>query len=172
MGNISITVDDTEIMNALKRLQRATGNIDPVMEAIGQTMVTRILTGFERSRSPYGESWKPLARSTMLQRLKRNKSNFRKGRKTRGRLSARGRREASAGFQPLVDTSALKQSVTFKVSQGVLTVGTNKEQANVMQFGKGAIPARPFMPMEGLPDAWANEAVDEIAAMLRNAIRG
>ncbi|MDX8384221.1 MAG: phage virion morphogenesis protein, partial [Ghiorsea sp.] len=130
-------------------------------------MVSRVSHGFDTTTSPYGKKWQKLAKSTKIGRLKRNKSNFKKS----GRLSKRGKSEARGGFQPLSSTGALKRSITHKAYANRVEVGTDSDYAATHQFGrkitskmfKGAtIPARPFLPTNGLPKAWKDDVLDSM----------
>jgi len=169
MSNVSITINDKAVTDALSRLSAAGGNMGRAMADIGDMMVSRITEGFDQGESPYGEKWKPLADDTKHGRLRHNKSNFRKN----GKLSAKGRRESASGFQPLVDTGNLRNSITRNVSGNSVEVGTDLIYGATHQFGSenGDIPARPFLPTDGLPDAWAQEAVDSIGEQIMKAVK-
>jgi len=167
--NISISIDDKALHDALARLQAVGQHLQPAMANVGDMLVSRVTECFERGESPDGEQWEPLAESTKRGRLRHNKSNFRKN----GKLSARGRRESAAGAQPLVDTGNLRNSITRNVSGNSVEVGTNLIYGALHQFGSanGDVPARPFLPTEGLPDAWGQEAVDSIGDQILKALK-
>lgn len=168
--NVSIELDDKAVNAALARLVDAGQHLAPALDNIGGMIVSRITAGFVQGESPYGERWKQLKPETKVSRLMRNKlTNFTK----KGKISAKGRREAVAGFQPLVDTTELRDSFTHNVIGNSVDVGTDLIRAATHQFGSedGTIPARPFMPMDGLPDDWAQEAVDSIAQQIARAIK-
>jgi len=167
--SVSITIDDKAVNAALARLSAAGQHLEPAMADVGDMLVSRITEGFNQGESPYGESWEPLADDTKRGRLRHNKSNFRKN----GKLSAKGRRESASGFQPLVDTGNLRNSITRNVSGNSVEVGTDLIYGAIHQFGSenGDIPARPFMPTEGLPKDWAQEAVDSIGEQLIRALK-
>ena len=108
-------------------------------DAIGQSLVSRIVLGFSRSAGPYGP-WQPLSPITIARR--RNKSN-----------------------KPLLDTGRLRNSITHEFSSRSVRVGTNVEYAVPHQLGAkiGAakIPRRAFLPDKGLPREWEQEDVVE-----------
>ncbi len=168
--SITITIDDTEVLNALKRLAQESGDMHKVFDSIGSALVTRVTDDFEAGRSPTGEAWEPLKRATQLGRLKRNKRNFRK----KGALSNQGRRAASKGFQPLIDTGALMKGITHQADKTSVEVGSAEDYAALHQFGDSSrnLPARPFLPMAGLPDDWQADVLDEITTALEKAIHG
>lgn len=106
-----------------------------VWAQIGQTLVASTLDRFERGRGPDDVPWKP------------------------------SRRAAAQGGQTLVDTSRLRDSITFRASGDGVEVGTNAVYAAIHQFGSASdgskprgIPARPFL---GLDDA-DRDAIREI----------
>jgi len=168
--SISIKIDDTQVRAALSKLGNATHDLTPAMRDIGDGLVSRVVDGFQQGKAPNGEAWEPLQQATMLGRLKRSKRNFRKN----GRLSAQGRRAASAGFQPLLDTGNLRNSITRKADKHGVEIGTDVLYAATQQFGdeRRGIPARPFLPTEGLPHDWQAEVVDALALHLEKVLRG
>lgn len=105
----------------------------------------RVAAGFNRSHEPDGTPWKPLKRPT---------ARARKGvpRDAVGRFAAsRGPRPG----RPLIKTRALYLSV----QQSYLTplgfvIETALPYAATHQYGRGPIPARPFLPLDGLPASW------------------
>jgi len=167
--NVSIELDDRAVNAALAKLVAAGGKLKPALRDIGDMMVSRITEGFDQTESPYGKKWQELKPETKVNRLRHNKSNFNKS----GKISARGRREAIAGFSPLTDTGKLRNSITRNVSANSVDVGTGLIYATTQQFGSedGTIPARPFMPMDGLPDDWAQEVLGSISKQLIKAMR-
>lgn len=53
---------------------------------------------------------------------------------------------AKHGDTPLLDTGALKESITHEVESGKLGyVGTNSDYAKYQEFGTSKIPPRPFL---------------------------
>ena len=63
---LKITAQSTEVLQALRSLQRRLGSLLPAMEAIGQTMESRISGRFETESDPNGQSWAPWAPSTRV----------------------------------------------------------------------------------------------------------
>ena len=102
--------------------------------------------------------------------------------------------------QPLVDKGQLRSSITFRADKGGVTVGTNKLQAKVQQFGativpvnatflswqangqrffakKVVIPARPFLPLlpngqPKLPPTWERAVVARLQGAIQAALAG
>lgn len=170
---LTVQVDDAAVLASLKRLAQRCQNLTPAMNAIGHELTENIRLGFKSATSPYGQRWQPLAQSTILGRLGKNKSNFLKS----GKISARGQREAMAGFVPLSDTGQLRNSISHQADATGVTVGTNLIYAATHQFGRmgprGRIPARPFMPIRNgqadLPPAWQADIINLIARHVQGA---
>lgn len=64
MIDLSMEVSSPEISAVLARIARATKNLRPVMESIGQELESRISGRFETETDPDGEAWEPWAPST------------------------------------------------------------------------------------------------------------
>jgi phage virion morphogenesis protein len=161
MSGVSLTVDDTQVTQALGRLQRATTNLRDPMAAIGQTLVDNIALGFRGQTDPWGNAWTPLSAVT------------------------RARRRGSS-YQILRDTGILANSFNYQADASSVTVGTAVEYAGTHQFGarKGAygrtrrggpipwgdIPARPMLPIRGnradVPADWQDEILFILARHL------
>lgn len=133
---ISVKVTDTAVQASLARLKANAGNLRPAMQDVGKELAERIRGQFSKGQSPYGDAWAPLSLRTQRAR--------------------KGRR---AGGQPLLDTGRLRASITSNPSASAVTVGTSSvAYAATHQFGRGKIPARPYMPIQGgaadLPAPW------------------
>ncbi|MDQ6988470.1 MAG: phage virion morphogenesis protein [Mariprofundaceae bacterium] len=175
--SISITINDTDVRKAFAGMSALVNNQRKMMADVGDGMVSRVSRGFDKATSPYGVKWKPLSKAAKLGRLRNNKSNFKKS----GRLSKRGRGSVKSGFQPLSSTGALKRSITRKAYKNSVEIGTDSDYAATHQFGrkitskmfKGAtIPARPFLPSNGLPKAWKDEMLDTMKEHMKKAMHG
>lgn len=76
---------------------------------------------------------------------------------------------AKHGDTPLLDTGALKGSITHEVESGELAyVGTDVEYAKYQEFGTSKIPPRPFLG--GALAAKGQEAADCFAAEVHAVI--
>ena len=102
---------------------------------VGQTLVSSTLDRFESGTAPDGVPWRP------------------------------SKRARETGGQTLVDTSRLRDSITFRASADGVEVGTNVVYAAIHQFGSNpdgskprGIPARPYL---GLDDG-DRDAIREI----------
>lgn len=161
MPAIKIEVQDRAVIAALNRLIQAGGELAPVLAAIGRQVKTNVQLGFVQGVDPYGRSWAPL--------------KVRQG-------------------QPLRNTGRLTHSIDYRVAGDSVEIGTNVRYAPAHQFGatiraktpKGlifpvpggwvrkrqvTIPARPFLPTDGLPDAWREDILAILTDHLRQALR-
>ena len=111
-----------------------------VWAQVGQTLVSATLDRFEAGRGPDDVPWKP------------------------------SRRAEAQGGQTLVDSSRLRDSVTFRAAADGVEVGTNVVYAAIHQFGSPAdgsrprgIPARPYLGVDdGDRDAIRGIVLDAI----------
>lgn len=130
------------------RLVQSTSNLSPVMAAIAEAVATDASDSFQEQRSPFGLPWEPLKPETLARR--------------------RG-----TGAQILLDTGRLRGSIHSTHGNDFAEVSANAIYAATHQFGRGAIPARPFMPINdnhNLPDGLQNDIVDMIDGYLRRAV--
>jgi len=140
------TVDEVSIVlkNKIKKLSE-----QKALNEIGQYMVRRIMQRFDRN-----EIKPKTKRETFLERRAKGYKHIQNAKKesTRNRLIG--------SSITLVDTGALKRSITFNISEsqdGIVYIGTNLEYAAIHQFGGKAgrnksvkLPARPFLFFTGV----------------------
>lgn len=83
---------------------------------------------FDKEQSPEGQKWKPLAPATVKRRLKRHKKG---------------------NMKILQDTGELRRNIShptaLQVGDSYVRFGTKLKYARTHQFGRGKIPARPFL---------------------------
>ncbi len=102
---IDVKWDDREVKAALRALSARLGNMRPVLDEIGQKLVTSVIRRFETERGPDGVEWEK---------------------------SGRASRESG---QTLTDTGRLRASITHRASRDEVVVGTNVLYAAIQQFG-------------------------------------
>ncbi len=131
MTAIKIEIRDEGVMAAFNRLIAAGEDPSPVMRLIGERLAESTKERFERSVSPSGQPWKPLAKSTYAQLIAGSKRNVTK----KGRLSALGA-ERVMGRKPLVKSGILADTITYQLEgQNSVLIGTPMEYGFVHQFG-------------------------------------
>lgn len=158
MSQVRITVDDRQVQAGLAQLARNAADLSPAMDAIGFAISQRVASTFDDQSAPNGAAWTPLSPVT---------------------LALRRRKRAAGGEQILRDTGALANSITHESSRNSVDVGTNRVYAAAQQFGNPAnrifgkasapIPARPFLPTDGIPPDWQGELLDVLGAHLEPA---
>lgn len=157
---ITITIQDSEVRATLQALTRRIGNLNPVLQAIGDDITERTKRRFETSTGPDGTSWKANSPATLgIYSLRLGQGH----RKKDGSLNKRGQARV-AGKKPLIDTGELRRQLVSKVSNSVLTVTATPGYGAIHQFGgmagrgrKVKIPARPFLPVKADGDLYPQE---------------
>ncbi|OAI20409.1 hypothetical protein A1507_22890 [Methylomonas koyamae] len=160
---ISVEFDDRAIVKALQELQRATGDLTPAFNEIGERLVESTVHRFETSTAPDGTPWAPNSQVTYEAYLDRRSGDYLDGKRVGdkkgyfrkdGRVSAR-----SAGIlsskKPLIDSGTLSEQIHKNLIGGhTLEISSSMEYAAMQQFGGtraefpqlwGDIPARPFL---------------------------
>ncbi|MCY4059292.1 MAG: phage virion morphogenesis protein [Gammaproteobacteria bacterium] len=127
---VRIEYDDRDVQDALNRLQARVDDLDPVMREIAGHLKDSVDEAFASQATPDGSAWKPLAESTIVDRLRRG---YRAG--------------------PILERSgdlagrllAVWDAESAVVGSGQ-TFGGNVLAAAVHHFGTrdGRVPARPF----------------------------
>lgn len=152
MAGVTIRIEDDALRTALASLSARLGNMQDVMDDIGSRLVGLARIGFTQQQAPEGTSWKPLTASTILARQKRGKWPG-----------------------PILRVSgSLFSSLNWKAGPTSVEIGAGWGQsgpyAAIHQFGgqagrghKVTIPARPYLPMSPLPDAYLQSCLDAIS---------
>ncbi|MBQ3347578.1 MAG: phage virion morphogenesis protein [Synergistaceae bacterium] len=79
---------------------------------------------FDKEQTPDGQKWKPLSPAT----IKHRKKHHKKG-----------------NMKILQDTGELRRSVAYEADDKSVRIGSKLKYARTHQFGRGNIPARPFL---------------------------
>jgi phage gpG-like protein len=149
----TLTINAAAVQAELQRLQQRLGNLQPVMNEIGEGIVERAKARFASSTGPDGQAWAVNRPSTLAKVEARIGTS---GRKKDGSLNARGLRTL-ASKRPLIGEShALETQIHHQASGNVVEVSATPVYAAMQQFGGtradyphlwGDIPARPFLPV-------------------------
>ncbi|SFM68021.1 phage virion morphogenesis protein [Thermodesulforhabdus norvegica] len=138
---ITLEVDDREVKDLLAKLQARMHNLRPVMEEIGELIVSSVIENFERE-GRYAEegSWKGGSKrwkrlSPVTEELRRRRGHW------PGKI--------------LTESGRLRSSIHYSAGSNEVTVGTNVVYAAIHQFGgkagrghKVEIPARPYLVVQ------------------------
>ena len=119
-------------------------NLTPFWQTVGMYVQRQtIRERFNKEQSPDGQKWKPLAESTIKRRKKRHK---------RGNMKI------------LQDTDELRRSIAYEADSHSVRVGSKLKYARTHQFGRGKIPARPFLGV-------TNNEKEHITSMFRQYLK-
>ena len=142
---IRIDVDDRDAQRALARLVRAGGDLEPALRGAGEILLNSARERFRSQQSPEGVPWAPLKPRTVA-RKRRNKHLI------------------------LTEEGWLRGSLAVgAISRDSVVVGSPEIYGATHQFGRGAIPARPFL---GVSAEDKREIGEELADFVRRAWRG
>lgn len=114
------------IIQRIQAMKERLSDFTQVNVIAAATFEAMIQESFQRSQSPNGEAWAPLAPSTVARR--------------RGTTAT-----------PLVDTGQLRRSLFSRPDRQGFTFGVSGAAATYApthQFGRGAIPRRSFLPLD------------------------
>lgn len=125
--SINVRVDDREVVTALKRLARKVGTLKPALDEIGSRLEASTDLRFETETDPAGVPW------------------------------VRSLRAKEENGQTLTDSGRLRQSITRRVRDRELMVGTNVVYAAIHQFG-GRTKARTIRPRTKKALSWPGAA--------------
>lgn len=148
--DISVTIDDREVIDLLTRLRDRAKDLTPTMQAIGLFYERRVIENFKNQSSPNGTPWKPLSAATLMMGLGRKK-----GWNKSGGLSAKGKRYLQ-GKRILWESGDLEGSVHSQAGKTSVTIGTGGHlpYPAIQQLGgkagrgrKVTIPAREYLAL-------------------------
>lgn len=153
----------------LARLDRRFGNLLPLMDRIGELLVSNTKHRFETSRGPDGRSWKPSERVVS------------------GAVPQEGKGMGPVGGKTLVIDGHLRDSITHLATSRNVEVGSNLIYARIHQLGgtivpkaapalsfklpdgelvhimKVVIPARPYLGIDAVDVAGIERLADQFA---------
>lgn len=146
MAGASIRIDDREVIEALKRLEQAGGDLTAAFNVIGNKLLRTHKERFNQQRDPEGKPWAPLSPKYRA-RKKRNQDKI------------------------LVLHGYLSGLLRYQAGADRLELGTDRIQGATHQFGdpKRNIPARPFL---GLSDDDRRMILEVIQSHYRRALGG
>jgi phage virion morphogenesis protein len=139
---VSTGVSVDEIEDSLAGLAARVGDLQPVLDEVGGSLVTSTLARFEAQHGPDEVPWRPLAETTLEKRAGKSPSILR-------------------------DSGRLAASVAHLATRREVRVGTNVRYARIHQLGGHAgpapgvlIPARPYLGLSAADR-------DELLAIVR-----
>lgn len=145
-----ISVQDAELRERLREIVTRVQSAQPLMEDIARALRNWTEDAFQGERSPWGEPWRDLAESTKRARARRGHWP--------GRI--------------LQVTGGLAASISSQAGADWASIGAAKIYAATHQFGRDAIPARPYLPIDAagqIPEGLAAEIRALIVDFLQTA---
>lgn len=143
--DINLTLANAaEVDAAFRKLQATLHDLTPVFQDIGEAMLNVTRERFNTQTAPDGTPWKPLSPAYALVK-KQNVAQI---------LTLYGR---------------LRGTLTYQAGPKEVRIGTPLVYGATHQFGRGAIPARPFL---GLSQSDEQELLDILNDHLSRALGG
>lgn len=173
------TINDLEVQSALAKLAQQVRNKDPVLDAIGGELLKRVQLNFRNSQSPEGVPWAPLkkrAGKPLLNTTRLRNSITCEVNGDSVNIGTNVIYAAVHNFGGDIQHAARSQQAYFKKGKdGITNKFVKKNRSNFSQWVTiGAhsvtIPARPFLPTNGLPDPWRNSILKIIQRHLQATI--
>lgn len=109
---INIEIDDGDVLDALNRLRRASGDLTPAMRDIGEALLNSTRERFNSQTDPDGQPWAPLSEATLA-------------RKTRN------------ADKILTRDGDLRRELSYREGPDFVEIGSPRVYASTMQFGAG-----------------------------------
>ncbi len=140
---LEITANTPEISAALAQLAAVMNDLTPAFRDIGESLLNSSRERFRTSTAPDGSRWLPLKPATLAARARAAGGSYKKG-INRGRYKKRAA-QAVATAKPLIFSGALFGTLNYRATKDSVRVGTPLEYGATHQYGRGHIPARPFL---------------------------
>lgn len=144
---VEVKIDIKAIAKSVRRASENTRRMRPVWDDIGNHMVTSTMRNFEAQGRP--TKWARLAKST----------TERKARRFGGKGKTKRKKVVSMN-RILQDTGRLKGSVQHWAGHTHVEYGSNLEYAAAHQYGRGRMPARPYLVVHPADNAYIVKAIE------------
>ena len=148
MTAFTIEVKDSGIQAALDALAAKVGNMQPILQTIGEDIKARSENRFKINTGPDGQRWLPNERSTMEAYIRKQGGSGKKG------INKKGQTLAVSKLPLIGITKNLMSKFHYHADAHSVTVSNIMKYAAIQQFGGQAgpgkqvkIPARPFLPV-------------------------
>lgn len=138
-ASIIVDIDTREVDELLRKIDLSISDIQPVLRDIGEYLLRSHDERFRSGVDPKGSPWQELSPAY-------------KARKTKNKDKV------------LVLSGDLMDSLSYNISGSQLSFGTNKLYGATHQFGRDAIPARPFIGL-------SSSDTDEILRLIQNHLQ-
>lgn len=139
---MNLIFDMEEIrINVAKMIERA--DMSPFYRKVGKVLLNAVADNFmtEGAYFQRGMTWRPLAKSTVAERMRKGYYPINILRRTAGNAGLAG-------------------SIIFTADSSGVEVGTNLYYAKYLHYGTSKMPARPILPENELPPEVLEDIVD------------
>jgi phage gpG-like protein len=144
MSLLQVSLDDRDAAAALSVIQSRRADMSPLLKAIGDELEESTRQRFLSSEAPDGTKWADNAESTLMAHMRRKAGEG-------GILTKKGAVRAVAmramtSKRPLIgENKQLSTKISSRVDGQSLLIGSPLVYASTHQYGRGNIPARPFL---------------------------
>jgi phage virion morphogenesis protein len=146
---ITITVENPDLAARLRALQAKGANLRVVLDEIGENLIESTQKRISSQTDPDGNRWRAVKSKYAARKTA--------GKATRDPSDARSRDPK----QILFLTGKLKDGINRQAVPGGVSIGSNEKYAATHQFGRTAIPARPFLGFSASDKAMIMALLDE-----------
>lgn len=108
-------------------------------------LMTETLRCFQGQHAPDGSAWKPLSDATLRSRAYRRTKGYRKTLKRIKGSQSKAFQRNMGSAKILQDGGVLRRSIATESGSFHALIGTTLKYAATHQYGRGRIPARPFI---------------------------
>lgn len=108
-------------------------------------LMTESLRCFQEQQAPDGRAWKPLSEATLRARAYRRTKGYRKTLKRIKGSQSKAFQRSLGDAKILQDRGLLRRSIATESGDSHARIGTTLKYAATHQYGRGRIPARPFI---------------------------
>ncbi len=190
MTNVKIDIDNQAVTAAFNRLLQLGQNPRPALEGIGGELLKNIQQGFEAGVSPYGQKWAPLKHRSGKPLLDSGKLHNSISYRVVGNAVEIGTNRPYAKvhqFGAEIERAAYSKQIRHRTDakgnllrtklfggKGLIFAKDSHARAQTRWVEVGAhkiaIPARPFLPTDGLPDSWRDDVIDVVMDVIRRQV--
>lgn len=139
----------SKIQSRLKAQAQKLQDMTPYWQIVGMYVQKQTINErFNKEQSPDGTKWLPLSPARIKQRMKKHKH---------GQMKI------------LQDVGELRKSIVYEAGKNYVRIGSNLKYAATHQFGRGNIPARPYL---GITPYEKNHILSICKTYIKNHIFG
>jgi phage gpG-like protein len=124
-------------LKQFKKLGGKLADTSPLMEEVGQYLVSRIETGFKKEVDPYNKKWQPLSPATISEKERKGYP-----------------------LKILTRTGTMRSSIRYTVKRKSVQIVVDTKYATFHQTGTRKMPKRQIIPDGKLPTTVQRDIID------------